>query len=250
VKKKGKIYFASDFHLGLKGKSKPRDRELHVVKWLDSIKADSSVIYLVGDVFDFWWEYKKVVPKGFTRFLGKVSELTDSGIEVHFFTGNHDMWIDDYLNAECGMILHTGPQDLEINGKLFHVAHGEGLGTDSRSYRILLWIFRNNFLRKLYSMLHPGFGIGLAHRWSLKSRLAKSYYKEYRGAENEELFRYASHILKERPVDYFVFGHRHILIDEAIGSGSRLFILGNWFNKPAYLEIDGENVELKDFPYH
>ena len=199
MEKKGNIYFASDFHLGLKGKSNPRERELHVVKWLDSIKDNASAIYLVGDVFDFWWEYKKVVPKGFTRFLGKMSELTDSGIEVHFFTGNHDMWIDNYLNEECGMILHTKPEDIDINGNIFHVAHGEGLGTDSRGYRILLWIFRNKFMRRLYSMLHPKFGVGLAHLWSLNSRLAKSYSNEYRGTENEELFNYARTLLSERP---------------------------------------------------
>ncbi len=247
MKKRENIYFASDFHLGLKVTSYPAQREKLVVEWLDSIAGDAKEIYLVGDIFDFWWEYKKVVPRGFTRFLGKISELTDSGVEIHFFTGNHDMWIGDYLNQECGMILHTKPLTTTINNKVYYIAHGEGLGVNDLSYQVLLWIFRNNFMRRLYSMLHPRWGIGLAHWWSLKSRLAKNYSKEFTGPENENLFRHANKILEKENIDYFIFGHRHIALDHEIGNKSRLFMLGNWFDEPSYLKVSGEELELISF---
>lgn len=243
------IYFASDFHLGLKAGTDPLEREKHVVKWLSSVEANAAAIYLVGDVFDFWWEYRKVVPRGFTRFLGKISELTDSGIEVHFFTGNHDMWVSDYLSNECGMIIHTGDYVLEQADKRFYIAHGEGLGVNDRGYSILLWIFRNSLLRKLYSALHPSIGMGLGHGWSSHSRLAKSYYTEFKGAENEPLVTYAAGMLEKNHIDYFIFGHRHIALDYPIGEKSRVFILGNWFNAPVYAEWDGSNVRMVDFPY-
>jgi UDP-2,3-diacylglucosamine hydrolase len=249
LEKRNKIYFASDFHLGLNGKSDPVNREKHVVNWLDSVSDKAEAIYLVGDVFDFWWEYKKVVPRGFTRFLGKISELTDSGIEVHFFTGNHDMWIGDYLNKECGMILHTSPLTIKLKDKLVHIAHGDGLGVKDRGYKILLWIFRNRFIRKLYAILHPSIGVGIAHRWSLNSRLAKNYSKEFLGPENEDLFNYARGILVTTKVDYFIFGHRHIALDHVVGENSRLLIMGNWFNAPSYVELQEKGVELLTFPY-
>jgi UDP-2,3-diacylglucosamine hydrolase len=243
------IYFASDFHLGLKAGTDPLIREKHVVEWLSSVEKKAASIFLVGDVFDFWWEYRKVVPRGFTRFLGKISELTDSGIEIHFFTGNHDMWAGDYLNDECGMIIHTGDFILEHEGKKFYIAHGEGLGVNDTGYSILLWIFRNRLLQKLYSSLHPSIGIGIGHRWSSHSRLAKSYYSEFKGADNEPLIRYAAAILEKEDIDYFIFGHRHIALDHKMGEKSRLFILGNWFNSPVYVEWNGVNIRMIDFPY-
>lgn len=244
------IYFASDFHLGLGAGTDPRDREKHVVRWLDSVKDDACAIYLVGDLFDFWWEYKKVVPKGFTRFLGKISEMTDAGIEIHFFTGNHDMWIGNYLSEECGMILHTKPLTVDLQGKVFHIAHGEGLGSDDRSYHLLLWIFRNRFLRFLFSSLHPAIGIGLGHWWSLNSRLAKSYSKPFKGAGNESLFRYANKLVEKTMIDYFIFGHRHIAIDHNLKGNSRIFILGNWFDAPVFVSWDGKSIVLNEFPYY
>lgn len=250
MKKRDHIYFASDFHLGLKGNSDPAKREKHVVEWLDSIADTARTIYLVGDVFDFWWEYKKVVPRGFTRFLGKISELTDSGVEIHFFAGNHDMWIGNYLSEECGMILHTKPLTTTINKLNIHIAHGEGLGVKDRSYKILLWIFRNRFIRRLYSMLHPRIGVGLAHSWSLNSRLAKNYSSEFKGPENEALFRYAKEILKKEDIDHFIFGHRHISLDHSIEDKSRVFILGNWFNDPTYVKLRDQDIELVSYPYH
>ena len=251
MSRKNKIYFASDFHLGLKGNSDPAARERHVVAWLDSVAPNAAEIYLVGDVFDFWWEYRHVVPKGFVRFLGKIAEISDAGTTVHFFPGNHDIWMGTYLRDECGLIMHAGPETLIINGKRIHIAHGEGLGKDSRTYSILLWIFRNRLIRRFYSALHPRIGVGLALRWSLNSRLAKNYSREFRGPDNEPLFTYARNLPGNGDIDYFVFGHRHIALDHPLGDKGRLFILGNWFSQPAYLEL-GENGEasLISFPYH
>lgn len=242
-------YFASDFHLGLKAGTDPMERERRVVKWLADVSSTAKSIFLVGDLFDFWWEYKKVVPKGFTRFLGKISELTDSGIEIHFFTGNHDMWIGDYLEKECGMILHTGELRFELDGRRFCVAHGEGLGVNDRRYLALLWLFRNKTLRKIYSMLHPRFGIALAHRWSRNSRLSKSFSREFRGEENEPLVRYARETLQHDNIDFFIFGHRHLALDMPLSEQNRMIILGNWFNAPVYADWNGEEMTLRDYTY-
>ncbi len=187
MQQSGKIFFASDFHLGLPAGSPPVEREKKVVAWLNSIAPDAREIYLLGDIFDFWWEYRLVVPRGFTRFLGAVSSITDSGIPVHFFTGNHDMWVGDYLSVECGITIHTTPMTTNFDGKIFHLAHGEGLGTSDPFYKILLAIFRNKPLRILYSALHPAIGIGIGHKWSLNSRLAKGISKEFLGENKEDL---------------------------------------------------------------
>ncbi|HUS86389.1 MAG TPA: UDP-2,3-diacylglucosamine diphosphatase [Bacteroidales bacterium] len=246
---KDKIYFASDFHLGLGPAADARKRELQVVKWLGQIQGDAKVIYLVGDLFDYWWEFKKVVPKGFTRFLGKISEITDAGTEVHFFPGNHDMWIGDYLSAECGMILHEGPVTVLLNGKKFHIAHGHGLPADSNAYKVLLWIFRNRFIQRLYSALHPRYSVALGQRWSSNSRLGKGYSHQFKGEENESLFIYAREILRNEKIDYFVFGHRHLALDHQLTEGGRLTILGNWFSAPCYLKWDGTDLTLIEFTY-
>jgi len=251
VTAENKIYFASDFHLGLEADTDPLAREKHVVAWLRSVAPNAAAIYLVGDIFDFWWEYKSVVPRGFTRFLGTISELTDRGLEIHFFTGNHDMWISDYLSKECGMILHTEPLYTELLGKKFYIAHGEGLGTRDTSYKLLLWIFRNRMLRKMYSFLHPRIGLAIAHKWTRQSRLAKHYASDFKEAENESLVRHAKKILESEEVDYFVFGHRHIALEyELDRTGSRIFFMGNWFNAPCYVSWDGKKALLHEFNYH
>mgnify|MGYP006283283525 FL=1 len=245
-----KIYFASDFHLGLNVDKDPLIREKHVVGWLRSVAAEARAIYLVGDIFDFWWEYKSVVPKGFTRFLGTVAELTDAGIEVHFFTGNHDMWIANYLSEECGMILHTGPLQTTLLGKNFYIAHGEGLGSTDRSYKFLLWIFRNRVLRKMYSFLHPRIGMAIAHKWTRHSRLAKHYSSELKEPENECLIRHAKDVSQSAEIDYFIFGHRHLALEYKLDpTGTSIFFLGNWFNAPAYVSWDGKNAVLHEFNY-
>jgi UDP-2,3-diacylglucosamine hydrolase len=240
----GKIYFASDFHLGLPTGLPPVEREKKVVRWLKAIKSDAREIYLLGDVFDFWWEYKLVVPRGFTRFLGTVAEITDSGIPVHFFTGNHDMWVRDYLSQECGMIIHTEPFTTTFNGKKFHLAHGEGLGTKSTGYKILLSIFRNKPLRVMYSALHPSIGVGIGHSWSLHSRLGKGIMKEFLGEENEDLIRYAKNFLATESADYFIFGHRHLAMKYKTGDSEILF-LGDWIKSGSFAEWDGKTLEFK-----
>jgi UDP-2,3-diacylglucosamine hydrolase len=243
----GKIFFASDFHLGLKAGGDPKDREKKVVKWLNSIASEAREIFLAGDIFDFWWEYKMVVPRGFTRFLGTVSSITDSGIPVHLFTGNHDMWVTDYLSNECGLIIHTSPCTRTIDGKMFHIAHGEGLGTRNTGYKILLGIFRNKSIRFMYSMLHPRIGIGIGHKWSLNSRLGKGITMDFLGEEKEDLIRYSRSLLKKDTIDYFVFGHRHLALSYKLDQGSRIVFLGDWIREGSFAEWDGKELNLKVF---
>jgi UDP-2,3-diacylglucosamine hydrolase len=243
----GKIFFASDFHLGLNTGTNPLDREKRIVNWLDKIAPEAKEIYLLGDIFDFWWEYKLVVPRGFTRFLGKTAAITDSGIPVHFFTGNHDMWVGDYLTKECGIEIHTGPLTTSFNGKIFHLAHGEGLGTKNFGYKILLCIFRNKPLRILYSAMHPSIGVGIGHRWSLNSRLGKGISLEFLGEENEDLIRYAGSVSAGEKIDYFIFGHRHMAMKYKIKDGGEIVFLGDWIKHGSYAEWDGNNLNLKMF---
>jgi UDP-2,3-diacylglucosamine hydrolase len=237
-----KIYFASDFHLGLPAGSHPLEREKKVVKWLNTVSKDASAIYLLGDIFDFWWEYKLVVPRGFTRFLGTISSITDSGIPVHFFTGNHDMWVKDYLSSECGMTIHTSPLTIGLDGKIFHLAHGEGLGGRNVMYKILLKIFHNKPLRAAYSSLHPSIGVGIGHKWSLSSRLGKGISLAYMGEEKEDLVRYAREVLKSEKIDYFIFGHRHLGMRLNIKEGAEVIFLGDWIKSGSYAVWDGNSL--------
>jgi UDP-2,3-diacylglucosamine hydrolase len=241
----GKIYFTSDFHLGLPTGSPPVEREKKVVGWLNSIAPDAKEIYLLGDIFDFWWEYKLVVPRGFTRFLGTVAAITDSGIPVHFFTGNHDMWVGDYLSGECGVTLHTIPLTTVFDGKKFHLAHGEGLGTRDIGYKILLSIFHNKPLRVMYSALHPLIGVGIGHRWSLNSRLAKGITKEFLGEEKEDLIKYARSVLEKDKIDYFIFGHRHLAMTYKLQQEAEIVFLGDWIKNGSYAEWDSNTLAFR-----
>jgi UDP-2,3-diacylglucosamine hydrolase len=241
----GKIYFASDFHLGLPAGSPPVEREKKVVGWLNSIAPDAKEIFLLGDIFDFWWEYKLVVPRGFTRFLGTAAEITDSGIPIHFFTGNHDMWTGDYLSSECGFTIHTAPFTTIFNGKRFHLAHGEGLGTRDTRYKILLSIFRNKPLRIMYSALHPSVGVGFGHMWSLNSRLGKGIKKEFLGEAKEDLIRYARSVLEKDKIDYFIFGHRHLAMTYKLQQETEIVFLGDWIKNGSYAEWDGNALTFK-----
>jgi UDP-2,3-diacylglucosamine hydrolase len=240
-----KIYFASDFHLGLRAGSLPLEREKKVVRWLKKITPDAKEIYLLGDVFDFWWEYRHVVPRGFTRFLGTVSEITDSGIPVHFFTGNHDMWVRDYLSEECGIQIHKEPLTTSFNNKIFHLAHGEGLGSENIPYKILLKIFHNKPLRTMYSALHPSIGMSIGHKWSLNSRLGKGISKEFLGEDKEDLLRYAASFLSGDKPDYFIFGHRHLAMRVKLGNNAEVVFLGDWIKHSSYAEWDGNSLLIK-----
>lgn len=244
----GKIFFASDFHLGLQTGSPSIDREKRVVGWLNSIATEAKEIYLLGDIFDFWWEYKLVVPRGFTRFLGTVAAMTDSGIPIHFFAGNHDMWIGDYLSSECGITIHKTPFTPIFNGKKFYLAHGEGFGTRDNGYKILLSIFRNKPLQIMYSALHPSIGIGIGHKWSLSSRLGKGITKEFLGEDKEDLIRYAKSVLENDNIDYFIFGHRHLAMIHKMQQEAEIVFLGDWIVKGNYAEWDGNKLTLKILP--
>jgi UDP-2,3-diacylglucosamine hydrolase len=240
-----KIFFASDFHLGLDAGTHPSDREKKVVSWLNSITTEAQEIFLLGDIFDFWWEYKLVVPKGFTRFLGTVASITDSGISVHFFTGNHDMWIGNYLTDECGIIIHKEPFTTLFNGRKFHLAHGEGLGPGNNGYKILLKLFRNKPLIALYSSLHPTIGIGIGHWWSLNSRLGKGITLDFLGEDKEDLVRYAGSFPAEEKIDYFIFGHRHLAMTLRMEQGVEIIFLGDWIKHGSFAVWDGEKLTLK-----
>jgi UDP-2,3-diacylglucosamine hydrolase len=241
----GKIYFASDFHLGLNTGEPAIEREKKVVAWLNKAASDAKEIWLLGDIFDFWWEYKLVVPKGFTRFLGTLSSITDSGIPVHFFSGNHDMWVGDYLAKECGLIIHTEPFTVSFNGNKFHLAHGEGLGTNDPGFKILLKIFRNKPLRFLYSALHPSFGVGIGLKWSLNSRLGKGIMAEFLGEEKEDLIRYSLAFPADEKIDYFIYGHRHLAMTFRLKTGAEIIFLGDWIKHGSYAVWDGSELAFK-----
>ena len=243
-----KIYFASDFHLGVPNHTTSSEREKRVVRWLDSIEHDAAEIFLVGDIFDFWFEYKHAVPKGFVRLQGKIATLTDKGISVHFFTGNHDMWMFGYFPKELGVTVHYAPIERSWNGKQFYIGHGDGLGPGDRSYKFIKKVFAAGWAKWLFARLHPNFGIGLANFFSRKSRAATGDTdSKFLGDQNEWLFLYSQDILKQKYYDYFVFGHRHLPLDLDLGNGSRYVNLGEWLNYNTYAVFDGEKLSLETF---
>ncbi len=243
-----KIYFVSDSHLGVPDADKSRQREDLLVSWLDDAGRDAKAIFLLGDIFDFWFEYRSVVPKGFVRLLGKLASLADQGIEIHYFIGNHDMWVFDYFEKEIGVIMHREPFKTIIMGKTFYVGHGDGLGPGDRGYKLLKAFFRCRFCQKLFSFLHPGFGIGMARFFSKRSRVANNSNPEvYNGKENESLYHYCRQVLQKDQVDYFLFGHRHLPLDLDIAPGVRYINTGDWVKYFSYAVFDGTNLELKTF---
>ena len=241
-------YFASDMHLG-SGCGDPRRREKLLVRWLEEVSADAEAIFLVGDVFDFWFEYKRVVPQGFTRLLGKLSELTDRGVTIHFFVGNHDMWVYDYLSRECGLVLHTVPEVFELAGRRVLVAHGDNMGGEnSWLERLMVWVFHSRGLRAIFSALvHPDLAMRFGHWWSGKSRKTKSISHPFRG-EEEWLVRWARKRLQTERIDYFIFGHIHCAENYDLGEGSRVLFLGEWIEHPFYAVLDREGkMELVSY---
>jgi len=247
---KDKTYFVSDAHLGSFVFNDSLEREKRLVRWLDSIRKEAKALYLLGDIFDFWFEYKKAVPRGFTRFLGKLAELSDNGMEIHYFIGNHDIWIDDYLPEEIGLILHKTPFVAEIDGKTFYIAHGDGLGDCSLSFKLIRGVFHNRTCQILFrSLLHPDLGIGLAHVWARHSRRKEQKHsKPYFGEEKENLVLYSKSYLQTHPeIDYFIFGHRHIPLDMPISPESRIMIIGDWLQCYSYAVFDGKGLTLKQF---
>lgn len=225
-----RAYFASDFHLGCAGDSGKRDRELKVVRWLDSISSDATHLFLLGDVFDFWFEYRDVVPKGFVRLQGKLAQMADAGIEIHVFSGNHDVWMFDYLPTELGVKVHHGPIQVELDGWKFFIGHGDGLGPGDHGYKLIKMIFRNPLAQRIFAMLHPWIGYRLARFFSRKSREATGHLDDkYLGDNKEFLVQFCLAESARNPIDYFIFGHRHLFIDMPIGDSSRYINLGDWF---------------------
>lgn len=245
---KKNIYFASDFHLGAQGSLSSAAREKQIVRWLESIRADAAALYLVGDVFDFWFEYATVVPKGYVRLLGKLAELRDDGLPIYFFIGNHDMWMFRYFTEELNIPIYREPIIREIHGKTFFIGHGDGLGPGDYGYKFLKKVFANPICQWLFARLHPNFGIGLASFWSGRSRDANPGETRFLGPEKEWLIAYANEKVKEVEADFFVFGHRHLPIDYTLNNGkSRYINLGEWMNYNSYAVFDGERMELKAF---
>ena len=246
MKELKKIYFASDFHLGVPNYEDSLAREKRIVRWLDEIKNDAAEIYLMGDLFDFWFEYRYTVPKGFVRLLGKIAEIADSGIPVILFTGNHDMWMFDYLPKELGVTIHRDPITRSYNGKKFYLGHGDGLGPGDNGYKFIKKIFSNPVCQWLFERLHPNFPMRMANYWSHKSRISNAPKDEqFKGEENEWLVSYAKDVLKKEHFDYFIFGHRHLPLDIKLSEKSKYINLGEWVNYNSYAVFDGEKLELK-----
>ncbi|MFT3978833.1 MAG: UDP-2,3-diacylglucosamine diphosphatase [Ferruginibacter sp.] len=241
-----KIYFLSDFHLGAPDAASSLAREKKICRFLDSIKASAEEIFIVGDMFDFWFEYRQVVPKGFVRLLGKLGELTDSGIKIHFFVGNHDMWMSSYFRDELNIPVYFEPKDFVFHHKKFLIGHGDGLGPGDKGYKFMKKIFRNPLCQWLFGILPPYMGIGLANYFSRKSRAKTGTVDEvFLGEENEWLIIYSKEVLQQRHYDYFIFGHRHLPIDVKLADNSRYINLGEWIKYFSYAEFDGEEVYLK-----
>ena len=245
------VYFLADAHLGSRAIPHARTQERRLVNFLDSIKHKAGAVYLMGDIFDFWYEYKYVVPKGYTRLLGKISELTDLGVEVHFFIGNHDIWAKDYLAEECGCIMHREPVTMELADKIFFLAHGDGLGDPSASFRFLRRVFHNRLAQILFSALHPRWGMQFGLAWAAHSRKKHGLQggdPPYLGEDNEYLVNFAKEYLKDHPtVNYFVFGHRHIELDLMLTRQCRTIILGDWIQQYTYAVFDGEQMWLENY---
>ncbi len=245
--KKEKIYFASDFHLGSPNLKESHKKEKIIIQWLEEIKDSAKSIYLVGDVFDFWFEYNKVVPKGFVRILGKLAELIDNGTEIHFFTGNHDMWTKDYLNKEIGIILHNECKILNIQKKKIFIGHGDGLGNGDYFYKILRIIFKSNISRWLFSIIHPDIGIKIAQIWSRKSRNNKKKNNTDISVEKEILIDFCKKQQEIKPVDYYIFGHRHIPLDFNINEKTKYINTGDWISHYSYAEMYKGIINLKKY---
>ena len=244
----GKIYFASDFHLGIPDAARSLEREKKLVSWLRMAAKDAECIYLVGDIFDFWFEYKHAVPRGYTRLLGTLSELCDKGIRIEVFTGNHDMWMFGYLEKECGVKLHRAPIKLKLQDKAIFLGHGDGLGPGDYGYKFLKRVFANRFCQWLFARMHPNFGIGLANFWSRRSRAASNVKDVFKGEENEWLLQYCRDYIKtDAAIDYFIFGHRHLLLDIKVNDRSRYVNLGDWFSDCNYAVLENGELLLKKY---
>jgi UDP-2,3-diacylglucosamine hydrolase len=241
------IYFASDFHLGTPNYEASRLREAKIVDWLNFIEPNCAELFLMGDIFDFWFEYAKVIPKGFIRLQGKLASMADAGIRIYFFKGNHDMWVRNYFTQEIGMEIISDEMIMERGGKKFYLHHGDGLGPGDAKYKFLRKIFRSKLCQWLFARLHPNLGIGIANSWSRGSRAVQTEKEVFLGEDKEWLAIYAKEQLQKEHFDYFIFGHRHLPIDINLGNGSRYVNLGEWLNYDSYAVFDGVDLKLEYF---
>ncbi len=244
----GKTYFASDFHLGVDGTETSAQRERRIVGWLDSISADAEAIYLVGDLFDYWFEYSQAIPRGFVRLLGKLAELRDSGIDIYAFTGNHDMWMFGYFEEELGIPVYREPIRRQLNGKNFIIGHGDGLGPGDHGYKFIKKVFASPVSQWLFARIHPNSGIRLMRYFSGQSR-DMTNVPDFLGEDREWLVQYAKEVLETEHIDYFIFGHRHLPLDIKLNEGgSRYINLGDWLSYYTYAVFDGNEVQLMQLP--
>lgn len=250
------IYFLSDAHLGSWALEHGRMQERRLVRFLDSIKEKAAAVYLLGDMFDFWFEYRYVVPQGYTRFLGKLSELTDNGVEVHYFTGNHDIWAYGYLERECGVTLHKQPLTVELYGKIFYLAHGDGLGDADKGFKFLRWLFHNRVCQWAFAAVHPRWGMWFGQTWAKHSRMKRPGGEEppYMGEDRENLVRYTKEYMQLHPnVDCYIYGHRHIDVDIQLAAAgrtqkkARMIILGDWISHFSYVVFDGSHLLVSQY---
>jgi len=248
ILKEKKVYFISDCHFGIPNYNESLKREKQLVSFLDKIKNNAQEIFLLGDIFDFWFEYKYVVPKGYVRLLGKLAELTDAGITVNFFTGNHDMWVKNYFKEELNLRIYKKPIICNYNNKIFYIAHGDGLGPGDYGYKCIKKIFSNPLCKWLFARLHPNFAYALALFFSRRSRLARGDNdKIFLGKNKERLISYAKEIITKQSIDYFIFGHRHLPLEIDLNNNSKYFNIGDWFYNFSYIEYDGQEVYLRKY---
>jgi UDP-2,3-diacylglucosamine hydrolase len=241
-----KVYFLSDFHLGVPDRASSLKREKRIVRFLDEAMKDAQMIFIVGDLFDFWFEYRKVIPKGYVRILGKMAEITDAGIPIHFFVGNHDMWMNGYFEQELNIPVFFESQEYEFSGKKFLVGHGDGLGPGDHGYKMLKKIFRNPVCQFLFGIIPPAIGMALANYSSRGSRsITGNSEDHFLGEDKEWLISYCREVLKKKHFDYFIFGHRHLPIDYSLEPSSRYINLGDWIRYNSYAVFDGTQMELK-----
>jgi len=242
-----KVYFASDQHLGAPTQEASRPREKKFVAWLDEVKKDAEVIFLLGDLFDFWFEYKTVVPKGFVRVLGKLAEIRDAGIPIYFFVGNHDLWMRDYFEKELNIPVFHKPQEFSINNKLFFIGHGDGLGPGDKGYKRMKKVFTFPFFKWLFRWMHPDWGVKLGQYMSVKNKLISGDEDaKFLGNENEWLYLYSQRKLEQKHYDYFIFGHRHLPLNIELNETSKYINLGDWIQYYTYGEFDSD-FELKEY---
>lgn len=243
-----KIYFSSDNHLGAPTAEASLPREKKFVRWLDTIKDDAAAVFLLGDLFDFWFEYKQVVPKGFVRVLGKLAELSDAGIPIYFFVGNHDLWMHGYFEQELNIPVYHKPQVFTLNDKTFFIGHGDGLGPGDKGFKRMKKVFVNPFCKWLFRWLHPDLGVRLGKHLSVKNKLISGDEDvKFLGEDNEWLVQYAKRKLETEHYDYFIFGHRHFPMEIKVGEKSTYFNLGDWIDHYTYGVFDGKQFELKTF---